>query len=140
MAYLDNSRDWGSRLAPSLAELESLARLNFSRLPEKLRRLSRDVALCVTDFPEDSLMEDMGLDSPFELLSLFEGPGPGSRFSLAAEQQAGSRVLLFRRPILDYWAENEETLDEILGYLLLQELGRPFGLSDEDMEAMTNAA
>ncbi|KAA6204927.1 MAG: Zn-dependent protease [Candidatus Tokpelaia sp.] len=140
MAYLDNSGDWGNRLAPTLAELESLARLSFSHLPEKLRRFSRNIELCVADFPEDSLMEDMGLESPFELLSLFEGPGPGSRFSLAAGQQPASRVLLFRRPILDYWAENEETLDEILVYLLLQELGRPFGLSDEDMAALTDAA
>jgi len=140
MAYLDNSGDWGNRLAPTLAELESLARLSFSHLPEKLRLLCRDVELCVADFPEDSLMEDMGLESPFELLSLFEGPGLGSRFSLAVKQQPASRVLLFRRPILDYWAENEETLDEILVYLLLQELGRPFGLSDEDMAALTDAA
>lgn len=142
MAYLDKSRDWGGRLAPTLEEIESLARLNFSKLPEKLRLLCLDVTVRVADFPEDAIVEDMGLESPFELLSMFEGPGLGARFSLSAvkRRKAKSRVWLFRRPILDYWTENDETLDEIISYLLLQELGRPFGYSDEETESAVSAA
>lgn len=141
MAYLDNSRDWGARFAPSLAELESLARISFSHLPEKLRLLCGHVAIEIADFPEESVIEDMGLETPFELLSLYEGAGIGARFTFAdKKEQEQNRIWLFRRPILDYWAENEETLDEILTYLLWHELSRPLGLSEEDREAAANAA
>ena len=45
-------------------------------------------------------------------------------------------VWLYRRPILDYWAEHEETLGEIVRHVLIHEIGHHFGLSDADMEAI----
>jgi len=139
MAYLDKSGDWGGRFAPTVEELESLARAAYAKLPERLRQICRDVTVHVADFADDNIMEDMGLDSPFEILSLYEGPGLQDLFSMpAANEEEKGRIWLFRRPILDYWAENEETLDEILSYLLIRELSRPFGLSDEDMDAANN--
>jgi len=135
MAYWDKSGDWGRRLAPTLAELESLARLAFARLPEKLRLLCRDVEVFLADFADDAVLDEMGMESPFELLSLFEGPGIGRRFFFSPEAEAagGGIICLFRRPILDYWAENDETLEDIITYLLVHELSRPFGLNEEDV-------
>ncbi len=43
-------------------------------------------------------------------------------------------VFLYRRPILDYWAEHEETLGAIVTHVLVHEIGHHFGLSDADME------
>jgi len=138
MAFMDKSGDWGGRLAPSLAALESLARLAFARLPEKMRLLCRDVAVHFADFPDEAVIEDMGLDSPFELLSLFEGRGVSPLFSFDAEPAEdaapGGVICLFRRPILDYWAENDETLEEIITYLLVHELSHPFGFNEEEVE------
>ena len=45
-------------------------------------------------------------------------------------------VWLYRRPILDYWAEHEETLGHIVRHVLIHEIGHHFGLSDDDMEAI----
>ena len=45
-----------------------------------------------------------------------------------------NRITLYRRAILDYWAENEETLGDIVAHVLIHEIGHHFGLSDEDME------
>jgi predicted Zn-dependent protease with MMP-like domain len=46
---------------------------------------------------------------------------------------------LYRRAILDYWAENDDnTL--IVTHVLIHELGHHFGFSDEDMEAPEAAA
>ena len=42
-------------------------------------------------------------------------------------------VFLYRRPILDYWAEHEETLGDIITHVLVHEIGHHFGLSDDDM-------
>jgi predicted Zn-dependent protease with MMP-like domain len=43
-------------------------------------------------------------------------------------------IFLYRRPILDYWAEHDETLDAILRHVLVHEIGHHFGLSDANME------
>ncbi len=43
-------------------------------------------------------------------------------------------IWLYRRPILDYWAEHEETLGAIITHVLIHEIGHHFGLSDDDME------
>jgi len=139
MARTDQSGDWGTRLSPSLAELESISIEAFARLPERFRHLCHDLTIQVMDFPEDHVIEDMGLESPFELLGLLEGRGISERFSV---KMGGERnqMILFRRAILDYWSENEETLGDIVSQVLIHEIGHHFGLSDEDMEAVEEAA
>ena len=49
-------------------------------------------------------------------------------------------IWLYRRPILDYWADHEETLGHIVRHVLIHEIGHHFGLSDADMEAIEAAA
>jgi predicted Zn-dependent protease with MMP-like domain len=43
-------------------------------------------------------------------------------------------VVLYRRAILDYWSESDETLGEIITHVLVHEIGHHFGFSDADME------
>ena len=45
-------------------------------------------------------------------------------------------VFLYRRPILDYWAETGEDLNRIVRHVLIHEIGHHFGFSDADMEAL----
>ncbi|MCC0037163.1 MAG: metallopeptidase family protein [Hoeflea sp.] len=133
MARIDQTGDWRDRHAPSLAEVESLAIDAYANLPESFRVHTGDVAIIVADFPEDDIFEDMGLETPFDLLGLFEGRGLTERFTIETGELA-NRVILYRRPILDYWAENDETLGDIITHVLIHEIGHHFGLSDEDME------
>ncbi len=51
-----------------------------------------------------------------------------------------NRIVLDRRPILDFWAENDETLEAIVRHVLIHEIGHHFGLSDADMEAIEAAS
>ncbi|MHC5307724.1 metallopeptidase family protein [Bartonella sp. LJL80] len=139
MARPDQSRDWATRLSPSLDEVESLARDAFAHLPDKFRALCADLIIQIEDFPDDQVMDDMGLESPFELLGLFEGTGIGERFSMETGDQA-NRISLYRRPILDYWAENDEALGDIINHVLIHEIGHHFGLSDDDMDKIEEAA
>ncbi len=48
--------------------------------------------------------------------------------------QFPNRITLYRRAIIDYWAEHEETLGDIITHVLIHEIGHHFGLSDDDME------
>ncbi|MGN6550329.1 MAG: metallopeptidase family protein [Pararhizobium sp.] len=139
MAEMDQSADWADRQAPSLAEFESLARHAYASLPEEFRGLCGDVIIQISDFPSDEIVEDMALDTPFDLLGLFEGRGIGERYSFVTGEMPNT-ISLYRRAILDYWAENEETLGDIVTHVLIHEIGHHFGLSDEDMERIEEEA
>ena len=126
--------EWGRVLAPSLAEFEALVDAAFARLPEGFRRLCAGVILQIADFPDDETLKDMELDSPFDILGLFQGVGLAQGAAVAETGQFPNMVWLYRRPILDYWAEHEETLGKIITHVLVHEIGHHFGLSDDDME------
>jgi predicted Zn-dependent protease with MMP-like domain len=80
----------------------------------------------------------MELQSEFDILGLFRGVGLPQGGATPFTGQMPNQVWLYRRPILDYWAENahEETLGEIITHVLVHEIGHHFGFSDEDMEAI----
>jgi predicted Zn-dependent protease with MMP-like domain len=125
--------DWTMRQAPSLAELEAIADAAYSRLPAHFRELCGDVVIRIEDFPSEEILQDMGIESPFDLLGLYHGVDLARR-SVMDVTTVFEMVFLYRRPMLDYWAEHEETLGAILTYVLVHEIGHHFGLSDADME------
>ena len=125
--------DWSAREAPSLAELEAIADAAYRRLPARFRKLTGDVVIRVEDFPTDEVLDDLGIESPFDLLGLYSGVDL-ARKSVMDVSAAPDMVFLYRRPILDYWAEHEDTLGQIVTHVLVHEIGHHFGLSDADME------
>jgi predicted Zn-dependent protease with MMP-like domain len=77
-------------------------------------------------------MDEMECESEFDLLGLFQGVGlPQQSFGDVA--RLPNMVWLYRRPILDYWAEHDESLGHIVRHVLIHEIGHHFGLSDDDM-------
>ena len=133
MARIDNSRAWRDLYSPSLEELEMLALDAYAHLPEEFRRLTGEIVIQLAEFPTDEIMDDLSLETPFDLLGLFEGRGIAERWN-PATGEGPNRVTLYRRAILDYWAENQETLGDIVTHVLIHEIGHHFGLSDEDIE------
>jgi predicted Zn-dependent protease with MMP-like domain len=126
---------WTTLKAPSLAEMEGLAHEVFERLPKRFRDLCDGLIIRVDDFPTDEVLDEMGAESEFDLLGLFQGTGlPHQSHSDVA--RLPNMVWLYRRPILDYWAEHEEVLGDIIRHVLIHEIGHHFGLSDGDMEAI----
>jgi predicted Zn-dependent protease with MMP-like domain len=130
---------WRPVKAPSLAELEALAGEVFKHLPKRFRDLAADVVIRVDDFPSEDVLDEMQAESEFDLLGLFQGVGLPFRSESAAVQMP-NMVWLYRRPILDYWAEHDETLGAIVKHVLVHEIGHHFGLSDGDMAAIEESA
>jgi predicted Zn-dependent protease with MMP-like domain len=130
---------WRPIKAPSLEEFEVIAAEVFRRLPEKFRSLCEGLIIQVDDFPTDEVLDHMGIESEFDLMGLFQGVGLPFR-SDSVSGQMPNMVWLYRRPILDYWAEHEETLGAVIAHVLVHEIGHHFGLSDEDMNAIEAAA
>ncbi len=130
---------WRTVKTPSLAEMELLARDVFTRLPAKFRALCDGLVIRVEDFAPDEVLDDMDIESEFDLMGLFQGVGLPFQ-SASAPLQMPNMIWLYRRPILDYWAEHDETLGAIVAHVLVHEIGHHFGLSDEDMQAIEDAA
>ena len=130
---------WRGVKAPSLAELEALAGAVFRQLPRRFRDLCQGLVIQVDDFPSDEVLGEMGAESEFDLLGLFHGVGLPFRSESAAVQMP-NMIWLYRRPILDYWAEHDETLGAVVKHVLIHEIGHHFGLSDADMQAIEQAA
>ena len=133
---------WTDRTAPSLDDFEQIAATAFAALPEEFRTLAGNVPCVVQEFPDDETIREMELDSEFDILGLFRGVGLPQGGAAEYTGQLPNQVWLYRRPILDYWAESEhgETLGEIITHVLVHEIGHHFGFSDEDMEAIEAAA
>jgi predicted Zn-dependent protease with MMP-like domain len=134
-----SAKDWARKEAPSLADIEALAASAWQRLPRQFRDLCDNVVIRVDDFPTDEVLEEMDLESPFDLLGLFQGVGL-DRKSVMDPAGLPNMVYLYRRPILDYWAEHSETLGHLVTHVLVHEIGHHFGLSDADMEHIEAAA
>jgi predicted Zn-dependent protease with MMP-like domain len=128
-----NKNDWDKQRAPSLAEFETLAESVYRRLPSSFRSLTGDVVIRIEDFPTDEVLDSLGIDSPFGLLGLYTGVDL-ARKSVMDVSPMPDMVFLYRRPILDYWAEHEDTLGAIVAHVLVHEIGHHFGLSDDGME------
>ena len=128
--------DWSGAMAPSLDEFAVLAEAAWSRLPERFRRMAGDVVFRVQDFADEETLDALGLEDPFELTGLYQGVDLARR-SVLDPAPAASMVSLYRRPILDEWAEHGEVaLGELVAHVLVHEIGHHFGLSDAQIHAI----
>jgi predicted Zn-dependent protease with MMP-like domain len=139
MSTKSGSFDWARLEAPSLGELEAIAAKAYRQLPAHFRKLTGEVLIRVEDFPTDEVLDSLGIESHFDLLGLYSGVDLG-RKSVMDSGAMPDMVFLYRRPILDYWAEHEETLGAIVTHVLVHEIGHHFGLSDADMERIEQEA
>jgi predicted Zn-dependent protease with MMP-like domain len=101
-------KDLAQKRAPDLAEIEELAAAAWLRLPAAFRRLCKDLVIRVEDFPTEEVLRELRLESPFDLLGLYHGVSLDKK-SVMDLPRTPDMVFLYRRPILDCWAEGEET-------------------------------
>jgi predicted Zn-dependent protease with MMP-like domain len=121
--------------APNLEDIERLARDALARIPEPFASHLSNIILMVQDWPSAELLNDMGIANPYDLTGLYEGRPVGEK---TLDDFAGlpDKVTLFRRPLLDEWAETGLSLAELVNHAVVHEIGHHFGLSDEQMEAI----
>jgi predicted Zn-dependent protease with MMP-like domain len=127
--------DWGPLTAPTLADFEILAAQAWNRLPADFRRMCGDLVIRCEDFALDEVLDQLGIESPFDLMGLYQGVSL-DRQSVSDTPREPDMVFLYRRAILDYWADEGETLGDLITHVLVHEIGHHFGFSDEDMEAI----
>jgi len=133
-------QEWRRHRAPTLAEIEALADAAYAALPKRFTRLCEGLVIRVEDFPDNETLDDMQCESEFDLLGLFRGRGLTRGAYLSETGEPPNMIWLYRRPILDYWADSEDTLEVIVTHVLVHEIGHHFGLTDADMEEIERRA
>ncbi|HVF84160.1 MAG TPA: metallopeptidase family protein [Sphingomicrobium sp.] len=124
---------------PSACEIEAIAREALVRLPEPFASHLGGVVLQVEEFADADTLAEFQLENPFELTGLYSGR-PLTQKSVEESGSLPDKVLLYRRAILDEWAEGNEKLEHLIAHVLIHEVGHHFGLSDEDMHALEEQA
>jgi predicted Zn-dependent protease with MMP-like domain len=125
--------------APSLDDFATLAEKAFDDLPEPFRGFAAEAVIRVDDFADEAVLDEMGIQDPFELTGLYQGVDLSRRSVFEASPPP--MIFLYRRPILDEWAERGDvTLEELVVHVLVHEIGHHFGLSDDDIDRIEDKA
>lgn len=123
-------------IAPPLDLIEALARDAVLALPEPHRSAALQVALQVADFAPDDMLEELGIDNPYDLTGLYEGT-PLTEKSVSDQPQQPDTVWLFRRAILDEWIDRGDIgLADLVTHVVVHEFAHHFGWSDDDIAAI----
>ena len=130
------SSAWQSMRPPNLEDFEALARAAWENMSPEFKSLCHDLIIRVADFPSDEIIEELDLETPFDVLGLFEGKDPSLPLLTLDSDPEPNIFHVYRRPVLDYWAEHEEMLGEVVANVIMHEIGEHFGLTDDDMEEL----
>ena len=131
--------DWKHATPPTLADFEIMAAAAWEKVPPSFRELARDVVIRVEDFATDEVLDELGIEDPFELTGLYQGVSLDQK-SVSDIPREPDMVFLYRLPILDEWLSGEEELGHLIAHVLVHEIGHHFGFSDDDMDDVETEA
>jgi predicted Zn-dependent protease with MMP-like domain len=129
---------WQTAAVPSIADFEAMAADAYARLPAEFREKSSELLIRVEDFATDEVLDSLGHGNAYELLGLYHGVSLNNKSVMDVPRQP-DMVFLYRRPILEEWAEGGEALGDLIAHVLVHEIGHHFGFSDDDMERIEKA-
>jgi predicted Zn-dependent protease with MMP-like domain len=129
----------GQTFAPDAAMIERLAEAAIARLPEGFRRHLANVVLRIEEHADDEVLEQLGIEDAFELTGLYSGRSLDKQDSWTSGELP-PMIHLYRRPLLDEWAETGVSLEALITHVIIHEIGHHFGFSDADMHAIEEQA
>ena len=123
-------------LAPSLDDIERMARAAYNALPAVFRKHCEGLTIHVADFADDETLDEMEVDDPLDLTGLYQGISLTEKSVMDVAPEP-DRVWLYRLPILYEWAERGDVaLDRLVAHVLVHEIAHHFGYSDDDIAAI----
>lgn len=129
--------DWG--VAPDADAIEAMGRATIAKLPPEFAAHLGEMVFTVEEFADDATLASLGIEHPLDLSGLYHGRPFGEKSSMDTATLP-DRIVLYRRAILDEWIETGVRLDDLVAHVTIHEIGHHFGLSDDDMHALEDAA
>lgn len=124
---------------PTLDDIAALAEQALAGIPARLRQHVRDVGIAVEDMADDATLDEMGIESGYDLSGLYRGV-PLHRRSSGDIARQPDLIFLYRLPILLEWIETGETLAALVRNVLIHEVAHHFGFSDAEIAALEHDA
>ena len=120
---------------PSADDIAALAERALAAIPERLRRHVGDVGVAIEEIPDDATLDDLGIESAWDLTGLYSGT-PLTRRSVDDIARPPNLIFLYRQPILLEWIETGEDLYRLVRNVVVHEVAHHFGFSDADIAAL----
>jgi predicted Zn-dependent protease with MMP-like domain len=120
---------------PSADDIAELAERALAAIPARLAEHVRGVGISVEEMPDDETLDDLGIESPWDLTGLYHGT-PLTERSVSDVARPPDLIFLYRQPILMEWIETGEDLYRLVRNVLVHEVAHHFGFSDAAIEAL----
>jgi len=118
---------------PTEEDIRAMAEAALAAMPERLACHVRGVAILVEEVADDETLDDMGIESPWDLTGLYRGI-PMTQRSVSNPVAFPDAIFLYREAILLEWIETGEDLRKLVASVLVHEIAHHFGFSDADIE------
>jgi len=125
----------GAMYAPTLGDIATVAERILRELPEPFRSLAGTVPVRVEEWPQEEVLDELGIEDPLELTGLYSGTPIGERGS-SGIPPGPDMIFLYRMPLLYEWCERGCSLEEVVFDVLTHEIGHHFGMSEEEVLRM----
>lgn len=124
----------GYTTPPSLEDMTTIAEEIIDELPEGIDKYIGKLRVEVEDFPDDYIMEELDLGSPYDVYGVYQTSRPKALNRTASASKNQDVLYLYRRPILDAWCETQDDFLCLLNRIIIQEIGYHFGFTDDEIE------
>ena len=120
---------------PSVDDIADLAERALAQIPARLRRHVAGVGINVEEMADDETLDEMGIESGWDLSGLYSGT-PLTERSVDDVARQPDLIFLYRQPILLEWIEEGEDLYRLVRNVLVHEIAHHFGFTDAEIEAL----
>ncbi len=123
---------------PSAEDIAEMAERTLASIPAPLAQHMKNIGISVEDMADDETLDDMAIETGWELTGLYRGT-PLTRRSVGDVARQPDLIILYREPILLEWIETGEDLYRLVRNVVIHEVAHHFGFSDADIEALQAA-
>ena len=120
---------------PNADDIAELAERAFAAIPQRLAAHVHGVGIAVEEMPDDATLDDLGIESAWDLTGLYHGT-PLTERSVSDIARPPDLIFLYRQPILLEWVETGEDLYRLVRNVLVHEIAHHFGFNDTAIEAL----
>ena len=120
---------------PSIDDIADMAERALATIPRRLAQHVSGVGITVEDMPDEQTLDDLGMESAWELTGLYRGT-PLTERSVMDTARQPDLIFLFREPILLEWIETGVDLYGLVRNVVVHEIAHHFGFSDAEIEAI----